>query len=90
MTKSLNNPVTPAPGNTIFAWTQNGTKEVKPVQTIIQEKPSSICWYCGHEMIWGGDFTFEDYGIEGEGIVANLSCPNCGAYAEFYTGEKDS
>lgn len=36
-------------------------------------------------MIWGADFDFEDYGIEGEGVVATLSCPNCGATAEFYT-----
>jgi len=47
------------------------------------------CWFCGTEMIWGGDHSFEDYGREGEGIVANLSCPNCKAYAEFYSGEED-
>lgn len=28
---------------------------------------------------------FEDYGIEGEGIVSVLSCPKCEATAEFYT-----
>ena len=42
------------------------------------------CWFCGDEMIWGGDASFEDYGLDGEGIVANLSCPGCGTFAEFY------
>lgn len=46
------------------------------------------CWFCGSEMILGCDFSFEDYGIEGEGIVASMSCSNekCGATAEFHTG----
>ena len=35
------------------------------------------CWHCKSELIWGGDHTFEDYGMEGEGIVSNLSCQNC-------------
>lgn len=43
------------------------------------------CWNCGTEMIWGGDHSFEDYGLDGEGIVTNLSCPNCNAQAFFYT-----
>lgn len=37
------------------------------------------CWFCGEDLIWGADFDPEDYGYEGEGIVATLSCPNCGA-----------
>jgi len=37
-------------------------------------------------MIWGGDFSFEDYGMEDDGIVANLSCSNseCDTDAEFF------
>tara|TARA_Y100001963_G_scaffold152184_1_gene236485 strand:- start:1258 stop:1578 length:321 start_codon:yes stop_codon:yes gene_type:complete len=42
------------------------------------------CWYCRNELIWGGDHTFEDYGIDGEGIVSNLSCPKCEADVEIY------
>tara|TARA_R110000744_G_scaffold186615_1_gene306018 strand:+ start:41 stop:205 length:165 start_codon:yes stop_codon:yes gene_type:complete len=34
-----------------------------------------IC-QCGKELIWGGDHDYEDCGVEGEGIVSNLSCPN--------------
>ena len=35
------------------------------------------CWHCKSDLIWGGDHTFEDHGMEGNGIVSNLSCPNC-------------
>ena len=36
---------------------------------------SGKCPYCGNgEIIWGGDHTFEDCGMEGEGIVQNFSC----------------
>ncbi len=31
---------------------------------------------CGNELIWGGDHDYEDYGVDGDGIVSNLSCPN--------------
>lgn len=34
------------------------------------------CWHCQSEMIWGGDHSYEDYGMEGEGIVSNFSCSN--------------
>ena len=35
------------------------------------------CSYCEKELIWGGDHTYEDYGIDDEdGIVSNLACPN--------------
>ena len=34
------------------------------------------CWHCNSELIWGGDFNYEDYGLDDEGIVSNLSCPN--------------
>ena len=46
----------------------------------------TTCWFCGDEMIWGGDHSFEDHGLEGKGIVANLSCRNedCNATALFY------
>jgi len=45
------------------------------------------CWFYDEaELVWGCDFSFEDYGLkEGEGVIATLSCPNCGATAEFYS-----
>lgn len=47
-----------------------------------------LCWFCNSTLIWNNDFSFEDYEIEGDGIIAVLTCTNCGATAEFYT-EKD-
>ena len=35
------------------------------------------CWHCKSELIWGGDHSFEDHGMEGNGIVSNLSCNKC-------------
>ena len=43
----------------------------------------TTCWFCGGRMIWGGDHTREDYGMDGEGIVANLHCSSCNAMALF-------
>lgn len=50
------------------------------------------CWFCGSDMIWGGDFSHEDYGLETDGVVTNLSCSNeeCCAYAEFYSGAQEA
>jgi len=42
------------------------------------------CWHCDTELIWGGDHMFEDFGMDGEGIVTNLSCPQCEAYVEVF------
>lgn len=52
---------------------------------MIEDRTYCRCWFCGGRMIWGGDNDFADYGIEGDGVVANLSCSNCGATAEFFT-----
>jgi hypothetical protein len=54
-------------------------------QNKIDRKQSAMnCWHCGGEVIWGGDFDYEDYGIDREGIVSNLSCSKCKAYYECY------
>ena len=42
------------------------------------------CWFCNEELIWNCDYSFEDYGLDGEGIVAALSCRGCGATFEGY------
>mgnify|MGYP003652245941 CR=1 FL=1 len=42
------------------------------------------CPECKHELIHGGDHDFEDYGREGEGIVSNLSCPECDLFVLLY------
>jgi len=43
------------------------------------------CFHCGErKVIWDGDFTFEDMGREGEGIVHCCHCANCGAEIEYW------
>ena len=43
------------------------------------------CFHCGARAVsWDADFSFEDYGIEGEGIVHVCHCNNCGAEIEYY------
>ena len=51
------------------------------------------CPICGNEMIWQSDFDFEDYGLEGDGIVQNHHCPKCGTDVVVMTpigGEEES
>ncbi len=43
------------------------------------------CWHCNTELIWGGDHDYEDHGIGRDGIVTNLSCPNCPTTVFVYT-----
>ena len=35
--------------------------------------------YLARAVIWDADFSFEDYGEEGEGIYQVCHCTNCGA-----------
>ena len=44
------------------------------------------CWHCSNELIWGADFDYQDYGMEGEGIVSNFSCSNndCEVFVQVY------
>lgn len=55
---------------------------------ILEEEPSVgcdsggvyECFHCGaRSVIWDCDFTFEDYGYDGEGLIQECHCENCGA-----------
>lgn len=38
------------------------------------------CFHCAEKSaVWVGDFTFEDFGYYGGGVVHELRCRNCGA-----------
>jgi hypothetical protein len=39
-------------------------------------------------MIWQNDFSYEDWGFHGDGIVAVLLCSACGAEARFLEGDE--
>ena len=42
------------------------------------------CFHCGTiGVIWDNDFTFEDFGYDGEGLVHICHCANCGAEIEY-------
>lgn len=47
------------------------------------------CGICGATLIWGADFDYEDYGLDGEGIVSTYTCPDCGATVEVYVSDED-
>ena len=47
------------------------------------------CWHCNGEVIWGGDHSYEDYGLDGEGIVSNLHCSKCNSEYLIYLGVED-
>lgn len=53
----------------------------------VQDEPRGVyqCFHCGsYSVVWGADFDFSDYGLEGEGIVHSCHCGNCGADIEYY------
>lgn len=42
------------------------------------------CFHCLHQaLIWDNDYSFEDFGYVGDGIVQILHCSNCGAEVEY-------
>ena len=42
------------------------------------------CFHCcTRSVIWDCDFTFEDFGYPGEGLVQICHCTNCGAEIEY-------
>lgn len=42
------------------------------------------CFHCGtRSVIWDADFDFDDYCLEGQGIVHVCHCTNCGAVITY-------
>ena len=43
------------------------------------------CFHCGAQaVILDADFDYDDYGLEGQGIVHHCHCTECGAQIEYY------
>lgn len=43
------------------------------------------CFHCGMLTVkWDNDFSYEDFGLEGEGIVHCCHCANCNAEITYY------
>lgn len=48
------------------------------------------CFHCGTKsIIWDSDFTFEDFGMEGEGIVHQCHCASCNAEVVYFIRTDD-
>lgn len=57
------------------------SKKINPVGA---NETGYQCFHCLHNTVgWDGDFSFEDYGYEGEGIIHVCHCSNCGADIEY-------
>lgn len=43
------------------------------------------CFNClSRSVIWDADFDYSDYGLEGEGVIHECHCVNCGARITYY------
>ena len=48
------------------------------------------CFHClQYGVVWDSDFDFSDYGYDGEGVVHNCHCSNCGAEIEYKVKNPD-
>ena len=48
------------------------------------------CFFCGvGNLIWGCDYSFEDFMLDGDGIVSVHTCSECGATWEGYLPLED-
>lgn len=48
-----------------------------------------MCIYCRYQLRWLGDFEAEEYGwADGDGIVSEFECDNCGTEYAVYVPHK--
>ena len=47
------------------------------------------CWYCGGQLRWDSDFSYDEIFGEGDGIVSFLTCMNCGAEVQYSLREEE-
>lgn len=48
------------------------------------------CFQCLQKaVVWDADFSPEDYGIEGTGVVHDCHCLNCGAEIQYIILDKE-
>ena len=49
-----------------------------------------ICYNCGGDKVhWMADFSYEECGMEGDGIVHTYYCPDCGSRIEVHEPIKE-
>ena len=55
------------------------------LEEAIKPKGTYQCFHClSNSVVWQSDFSFEDYGLEGDGVINVCHCANCGAHIEYY------
>ena len=43
------------------------------------------CFYCRtRSVVWDADYSYNDYGLDGNGIVQECHCSNCGAKITYW------
>lgn len=48
------------------------------------------CFECGRRaVVWDNDFDYEDYCLDGNGIVHILHCMHCGAKIMYFCQDND-
>lgn len=47
------------------------------------EPRRDVCWYCGGRLIWQNNYDYSDVFGEGEGIVTDPHCSECGAMVQY-------
>ena len=73
-------------GNGVYECVQVVYKDdIDDAPTIEPERKKGYeCFHCGEQaVIWDGDFSFKDYCEEGEGIIQECHCANCGAQITY-------
>lgn len=57
----------------------------KICEKAIKPRGTYQCFHClSNTVAWECDYSFEDYGLDGEGIIHVCHCGNCGAEIEYY------
>ena len=51
---------------------------------VIEPRGTYQCFHClSNTVCWDSDYDFEDFGLDGEGIVQCCHCSNCGADIQY-------
>ena len=69
----------------MIATLLNDENEIPTVEPIRPSYGMFECFHCGsRSVIWDSDFVFSDYGLDGDGIINECHCENCGADIMYF------